>query len=103
MEAAMACLLQAQVQQVQSMAALQGTFNRLAENLTPRTPHALPTALLTKQTPRDNAEAFLEVIERTAEREDWSEDMWAHNRVVMGRCIRALPFDARTTQCPWTC
>ena len=44
----------------------------------PQLPHTAPTTFLTKQTSEDDVEAFLEVFERTAEREGWTEDWWAH-------------------------
>ena len=54
-------------------AVLRHTQQAVCESLT-----FAPTSRLTKLGPDDDVEAYLEVFERTARRESWQEDRWAH-------------------------
>nr|XP_040058772.1 uncharacterized protein LOC120834693 isoform X2 [Gasterosteus aculeatus aculeatus] len=77
MENALTQLIQTQTQQAQSLQALQDAITTLGQHLVKPERPTEPSKVLTKQTGEDDIEAYLEVFERTAERERWPRAQWA--------------------------
>ena len=61
----------------QTQGLLQTAVTELCRQHTRDRPKRQPSAVLTKLTPADDVEAYLEIFERTACREGWSPAEWA--------------------------
>ena len=77
MENALTQIYQNQAQQAQSLQALQDAMTKLGQHLIRAEKPTEPSKVLTKQSADDDIEAYLEVFERTAGREQWHKAQWA--------------------------